>query len=127
MRILVVDEDQRMRELLRIFLSEAGYGCVAVPSYADAATLLARQRFDAVVSEIQEDEGRQGRFRRTLASRACPPLLLHTAWPPTVRTPLDTVACARLEKRSDFAPILGKIDLLLGYRALSGAQPLAMV
>ena len=54
-RILVVDDEPRVTELLRLLLEGAGYGVVATEDSARAAELLrtAAEAFDAMVSDIR--------------------------------------------------------------------------
>lgn len=52
-RILIVEGDQRYRELLAELLSGAGYGCVTSSDAEDARSLLASQSFGALISDAQ--------------------------------------------------------------------------
>ena len=49
-RILVVDDDQRLRELLLRYLGEQGFEARAVPDATAMDKMLARERFDRITS-----------------------------------------------------------------------------
>ena len=110
MRILLVDENQRTRELYRALLADAGHSVAATDSYPQATELLSSRRFDLVVAEIQGSEGDQGHFARILQRKQGMPIILHTAWPGSVRSRLDRLAAIRMEKRTDFRPLLQLVD-----------------
>lgn len=52
-RILVVDDEASMCELLEIILSNAGYEVVAVSSLDQACTMLSRQNFDLTITDLR--------------------------------------------------------------------------
>lgn len=56
-RILVVEGDERYRELLGELLRGAGYACVTSSDAADARNLLASQSFGAVICDAQLPNG----------------------------------------------------------------------
>ena len=51
-RLLVVDDEQGMREFLTICLTRAGYQCVAVGSGAEAIRLISDRQFDLVITDL---------------------------------------------------------------------------
>ena len=51
-RILVVDDEQQIRDLLRESLTRAGYEVVEAPDGKQAIDLLRKQTFDIVISDI---------------------------------------------------------------------------
>ncbi len=51
-RILVVDDEQGMREFLTICLGRAGYQCVAVGSGTEAIRLISDRQFDLVITDL---------------------------------------------------------------------------
>jgi len=51
-RILIVDDEPYVGELLRRYLASEGFICVSVTSGKDALTLLDKEEFDLVVSDI---------------------------------------------------------------------------
>ena len=51
-RILVVDDEQSIREMLKAGLSRAGYECATAQSAADAAELLEIEHYDLVLLDI---------------------------------------------------------------------------
>src|SRR2546429_4018748 len=51
-RILVVDDDLRLRDLLQRYLTEQGFGVHTVPDAAGMDKLLARERVDLLVLDL---------------------------------------------------------------------------
>ena len=51
-RILVVDDEELMREMTQAFVLTMGYSCDAVSSGEEAMERLQREHFDMVVSDI---------------------------------------------------------------------------
>jgi len=51
-RILVVDDDLRLRDLLKRYLSEQGFAVHAAQDAAAMDKLLARERFDLIVLDL---------------------------------------------------------------------------
>jgi len=56
-RILVVDDEQSMRELLAIMLRKDGFDVVAAESRAQAAAVLARGPVDLIVTDVKLPDG----------------------------------------------------------------------
>jgi two-component system response regulator PilR (NtrC family) len=56
-RILVVDDEQSMRELLSIMLRKEGFDVVCAESRAAAAAVLARGRVDMVITDVRLPDG----------------------------------------------------------------------
>lgn len=52
-RILVVEDEQALRRLLRRFLGEQGYSVTTAPDAPEALELLDRERFDLVVTDLR--------------------------------------------------------------------------
>jgi len=52
-RILVVDDDQGMRDYLEIMLSREGYDVNTVPGGKEALTLCKRRKFDLVITDLK--------------------------------------------------------------------------
>lgn len=54
MRILIVDDEEAIREILKNFLEHHGYDCVAVPGGMDALKLLDfGEHFDLITTDIE--------------------------------------------------------------------------
>jgi len=69
-RILVVDDEPNLQELLRIVLEGEGYSVHQAFTYRDASALLAHQDFDLVVCDIVLPDGNGLDLLRThLASK----------------------------------------------------------
>jgi two-component system response regulator PilR (NtrC family) len=56
-RIMVVDDEQSMRELLSIMLTKEGYGVVTADGRAQAAALLATHVVDMVITDVRLRDG----------------------------------------------------------------------
>jgi len=52
-RVLVVDDELSMREMLTAYLSHNGFECQTCPNGDDALTLLKDQSFDALISDLR--------------------------------------------------------------------------
>jgi len=62
-RILIVDDEQSMRELLAILLKKEGFEVVTAASRAEAAAALAARAVDMVLTDVRLPDG--------TASRSC--------------------------------------------------------
>jgi len=79
-RILVVDDDHRLRELLLRYLGEQGFEARAVPDAAGMDKMLARERFDLIVLDLMlPGEDGLAICRRLRATNAGPAILMLTA------------------------------------------------
>ena len=75
--ILVVDDDSRLRELLRKFLSERGFRVTTAANAADAEAKLSSLEFDLMILDVMmPGEDGVGLTRRLRQSRSLPILLL---------------------------------------------------
>jgi len=59
-KILVVDDDARLRELLNRYLGEQGYNVRAVANATDMNRQLARERYDLMILDLMHGYGRPG-------------------------------------------------------------------
>jgi two-component system phosphate regulon response regulator OmpR len=79
-RILVVDDDQRLRELLVRYLGEQGFEVRAVPDAAGMDKQLARERYDLIVLDLMlPGEDGLAICRRLRAHNAGPAIVMLTA------------------------------------------------
>ncbi len=79
-RILVVDDDQRLRELLVRYLGGEGYEVKAVPDAAGMDKQLARERYDLVVLDLMlPGEDGLAICRRLRAQNGAPAIVMLTA------------------------------------------------
>ncbi|MDA8110211.1 MAG: two-component system response regulator OmpR [Betaproteobacteria bacterium] len=79
-RILVVDDDQRLRELLVRYLGEQGFEVRAVPDSAGMDKQLARERYDLIVLDLMlPGEDGLAICRRLRAANAGPAIIMLTA------------------------------------------------
>ena len=79
-RILVVDDDQRLRELLVRYLGGEGYEVRAVPDASAMDKQLARERYDLVVLDLMlPGEDGLAICRRLRSQSAAPAIVMLTA------------------------------------------------
>jgi len=79
-RILVVDDDLRLRDLLERYLSEQGSGVQAVPDAGAMDKALGRERFDALILDLMlPGEDGLSICRRLRAARNDLPIIMLTA------------------------------------------------
>ena len=79
-RIIVVDDDARLRELLNRYLSEQGYSVRAVADGNDMNRWLARERYDLMVLDLMmPGEDGLSICRRLRAANDVTPIIMLTA------------------------------------------------
>ena len=79
-RILIVDDDQRLRDLLMRYLGGEGYEVKAVPDAAAMDKQLARERYDLVVLDLMlPGEDGLAICRRLRAQETAPAIIMLTA------------------------------------------------
>ncbi|HVB47024.1 MAG TPA: two-component system response regulator OmpR [Burkholderiales bacterium] len=79
-RILVLDDDQRLRDLLVRYLGEQGFEVRAVPDSAGMDKQLARERYDLIVLDLMlPGEDGLAICRRLRAANAGPAIIMLTA------------------------------------------------
>src|SRR5438034_8932770 len=79
-RILVVDDDQRLRDLLVRYLGGEGYEVKAVPDAPGMDKQLARERYDLVVLDLMlPGEDGLAICRRLRAQNGAPAIIMLTA------------------------------------------------
>jgi two-component system, OmpR family, phosphate regulon response regulator OmpR len=79
-RILVVDDDLRLRDLLTRYLGEQGFAVRAVPDAAGMDKSLARERYDCIVLDLMlPGEDGLAICRRLRAANAGPAIVMLTA------------------------------------------------
>jgi two-component system phosphate regulon response regulator OmpR len=79
-RILVVDDDLRLRDLLQRYLGEQGFGVATVSDAAGMDRLLARERFDLIVLDLMlPGEDGLSICRRLRGTRNNIPIVMLTA------------------------------------------------
>lgn len=52
-KVLIVDDEQELCNLLECFLSQAGHDCHTANNGAEALRVMAHQRFDVVITDIE--------------------------------------------------------------------------
>ncbi len=80
-RVLIVEDEEMIRELMDITLSQAGYQVTAAPSGENALDLLKRSRFDLVLLDVHMPRMSGLEVLRLMKrmGRAMPPVLMVTA------------------------------------------------
>lgn len=104
-RVLVVDDDRAATEGLRALLRLDGYDVVALQSSKAALGLLASDRFDAVITDLEMPEVHGVDIvRAARAARTDMPILVVTAYSqsPACQAALDAGARCILTKPIDF-------------------------
>ncbi len=86
--VLVVDDDRRLRTLLRKYLADNGYDVSEAASAAEARALLSLLRADLMVLDVMMPEETGLEFAASLSSLHRPPILMLTA----LDSPLDRIA-----------------------------------
>ena len=78
--VLVVDDDRRLRDLLKRFLSENGYRVTTAENAIDARNKLLGLSFDAIVLDVMMPGDEDGfGLTKSLRSQSDIPILLLTA------------------------------------------------
>lgn len=122
-RILVVDDEIQMAEMLADGLSDWGYAAVAASSAIDAVDLLRVERFDALVTDLRMP-GMDGIELMTAAHGLFPalPVILMTAYG-AVDSVLEAIlpeAIGRLSKPFKIEELVLSLDRALGDRGGGG-------
>jgi two-component system NtrC family sensor kinase len=117
-RVLVVDDEAEIADLVRELLEGAGYDVMTAESGAVALALLDEARFDAVVSDLHMPDVDGASLWREIRSRH-PALARRVLFvtgdtlSPTVRQFLDEARAESLLKPFSRADLLSKVDALL--------------
>ena len=122
-RILVVDDDHRLRELLLRYLVEQGFEAKAVPDAAGMDKQLARERYDLVVLDLMlPGEDGLSICRRLRAAPTAPAILMLTARGDDVDriVGLEMGADDYLPKPFNPRELVARINAVLRRRAPAG-------
>ena len=117
-RVLVVDDEAELAELMRVMLEGAGYEVVTAESGAVALELLETARFDAVVSDLRMPDIDGARLWREATPRH-PQLARRMLFvtgdtlSPDAREFLRHSGCASLDKPFSKADLLARLAALL--------------
>jgi CheY-like chemotaxis protein len=119
-RVLVVDDEQVLRDLYSEVLSEAGYSVMTAASGVAALALVAAQPFDLVVTDYRM-EGMDGieLVRRLKRARSQMPVILLTSHigPTTALEALRAGAFWYLTKPVEVDTLIGKAGEALAQQA----------
>src|ERR687895_962450 len=122
-RILIVDDDQRHRDLLVRYLSSEGYEVKAVPDATAMDKQLARERYDVVVLDLMlPGEDGLAICRRLRTQEAAPAIIMLTAKGDEVEriVGLEMGADDYLPKPFNPRELLARINAVLRRRAPAG-------
>ena len=94
-RVLIIDDDEVVREVLRSHLAEAGFAVEVACSLPEAASRLAATPYSAVIADVSLSEEEAGKEGLAIAA------LIRAVWEDTpvvilTGTPTSAAAAARL-------------------------------
>lgn len=114
-RILVIDDDAGMRELLDAELKDAGYEVTTSETAFDGLALLQKKHFDLVVLDIKMP-GMDGieALGRIIGVERGLPVVIHSAFSHYKDNYLTWSASAYVIKSGDFSKLKETIKTLLG-------------
>ncbi len=117
-RLLVVDDEPEIAELISEMLAGAGYEVMTAESGAVALAMLAEARFDAIISDLHmpdlDGAGLWREVKRTQPALARRMLFVTgDTLSPTARQFLDEARCDRLNKPFAKAELLARVTALL--------------
>ncbi len=118
-RVLIVDDEADIADLMREMLEGAGYEVATAESGAVALELLEAARFDAIVSDLRMPDMDGSALWREIAARH-PPLAQRMVFvtgdtlSPGARQFLADARCASLDKPFQKADLLAAVAALLG-------------
>ncbi len=118
-KLLLVDDDELLRELLQMQIEVEGYDVAVAENGAEAIDLLRRERCDAVVLDLMMPVMDGMRFMRTLAQEVPDPppvLVLSAVDSPEVRRDLAAVGVRDVVRKPVDLP-----DRLARIAAVAGA------
>jgi two-component system phosphate regulon response regulator OmpR len=78
-RILLIEDDSRLAEMVKNYLGGAGFQVTVAPNGASGLTLEGRETFDAVVLDLMLPDMDGLEICRRIRSRASTPMLMLTA------------------------------------------------
>ncbi len=118
-RVLVVDDESEIADLMRAFLESAGYEVATAESGAVALELLAAARFDAIVSDLRMPDMDGGTLWREVSQRlpAMAGRMLFVTGDtlsPGVEGFLQQTGCSTLDKPFARADLLAQVKRLVG-------------
>jgi len=113
-RILVVDDDTSVRQMLGRILTDEGYRVTEAANGAQALEIAAKERFDLMLLDLNMPvKNGWDTFERLTTQNPSLPVILITARPNQVFTALGAGVGALMEKPLDFPKLLQTISVLL--------------
>ena len=90
-RILIVDDDEAIRELLKEFFQDLGYEMTGAANGAEALTVISQHDFDCIISDhVMPDMNGLELLERLREQRKKVPFLMITGYP-TIETAVDVM------------------------------------
>ena len=127
-KILVVDDDVQIRELLRKALTGEGYEVVTVPSLAQALTVLAGEPVDLMVLDLSFPEGSGAAFLKEIRrAKNDVPVVVYSGFVTSeVETELRTAGVTDvLSKLAGITSLVSQISRVVRATARPAAGPAA--
>jgi CheY-like chemotaxis protein len=123
--VLVVDDDESVRDLLTSILERAGYVCLTAHNVACGVELLQMQQVDVILTDLMMPGSTAVEVVPVLeqASGGGVPFIVLTGHP-TVETAVESVArnvCAYLLKPVAKEVLLGAVERCLAHRSVRGS------
>ncbi|HEY7122673.1 MAG TPA: response regulator [Ktedonobacterales bacterium] len=113
--LLIVEEDEEIRDFLLVLLAQEHYRCAAAASFEEALALLEERRFDVILAELlQARPGDLFRSARRFQFLAEPtPIALLTGWNVTQEEATGLGFVGLLSKPFDVDDLLAWLDDLV--------------
>jgi two-component system chemotaxis response regulator CheY len=118
-RILVVDDDEAIRELIAIVLSDEGYGVQTARHGAEALDLIDLDPPDLILLDMRMPVMDGWQFSRTYRQRSSlrAPIVAHTAGRDSLDAAAQIAAADYLAKPFELERLLDVVARLIGQRA----------
>ncbi len=123
-RVLVVDDDEAILEMVQDALESAGYAVLTAKDGAEALISFATQRPDVVLLDVMMPRMDGGatlaELRRLYSDTDVPPVIVMTAARQARERALEMRVPLFLEKPFDLATLLTHVEVALGISAGAG-------
>lgn len=124
-RVLIVDDDESVRDLLCSLLERAGYACLTAQDVSHGVEMLQTQQVDVILTDLMMPGSTAVEVVPVLerASGGGVPFIVLTGYP-TVETAVESVArnvCAYLLKPVAKEVLLGAVERCLAHRSVRGS------
>ena len=121
MKILIVDDEKSLREMLTIFLEKTGHTTASAASFEEAKALASREEFDAILCDIKMPDGSGidllPHFRETQPNRPVLMITAHASHEDAVEA-MRRGAADYIGKPFDLSELAVKLDKAVARREL---------